>query len=137
MTGLNDILDFETREVEQPKESHMKDNMRVTVVTNLNGSYTLKCDDGKNQGEYLYFTPEELALGVAVHVGDGIIADMDKGDIVDIITDHVIAVEKYKSKVKDAQWRLAKAIERVKELNKINGELKKQITKLEKKYGKL
>lgn len=132
------VLDFDDCEkVIHPEmvKSHMKDNMRVTVRTNLNGSYNLKCNDGKSIGDYLYFSPEELAIGVAVHVGDGLLTDMVKGDIASIVTDHQLATKMFKATVKKLEYTLSDVRHKRSELTKENLLLKKRLEKYVEKYG--
>lgn len=62
-----------------------KNNVKVTVVTNKTGSYTLTCERGGQEENYLYYTPEELVIGMIAHVHAGISKPIEIAEAVKII----------------------------------------------------
>ena len=62
-----------------------KKEMKIKVETLTNGDYSLSVGNDK----YLYYSPEELALGVMVHVGGEYLEPLTVEDVKKITDEYI------------------------------------------------
>lgn len=127
------------------ENSAQQEKPSVQVSTLRCGGYSLSIQqEGKSDQEYMYWTAEELVIGMAAHLIDGIDGPMERGDMSDLVCDHIKQSRLYHStlakKEQTIRVKINENAKHTKEKNQLRTELSKAnklIKCYERKFGVL
>lgn len=110
---------------------------QVQVNTLRCGGYSLSIQqEGIESQEYMYWTVEELVIGMTAHLIDGVTGPMERGDMTDIVCDHIKQADIFKKSLTSKDNHLKILKKQCAAHAKDKKELKAELTKLQKRLNR-